>query len=55
MVLTFFNIIASYYSAKVIDESNLNNQRAYIFFNAFFDSKKTKIMTVEEVNDIEKF
>jgi hypothetical protein len=39
--------MASYYSAKVIDENNLNNQRAYILFNEFFASKKQKIMTVE--------
>lgn len=39
-VLTTINIISSYYSAKIIDEVNLNNQRAYLLFNKFFESNQ---------------
>eukprot|EP00347_Sterkiella_histriomuscorum_P003816 403362828 len=54
-VLTVMNIAASYYSAKVIDELYLNNQRAFLLFNEFFKSNEKLIHTAEYINDIEAF
>lgn len=52
-VLTILNISASYLSVKVIDELYLNNQRAYLLFNEYFNSKQ--IMTAQEANHKEAF
>lgn len=49
------NIVTSYYSAKVIDEIHLNNQRAYLLFNEYFKSNGENIVNVELINHREAF
>lgn len=50
IVLTGFNIAASYQAAKVIDEVYLNNQRAFILFNEYFSSGKRNILSCYDGN-----
>ncbi|CDW83257.1 UNKNOWN [Stylonychia lemnae] len=54
IVLTGMNIAASYFSAKVIDEIYLNNQRAYLLFNEYFQNNY-KFSSAAHINHIEVF
>jgi hypothetical protein len=42
-------------SVKVIDEIHLNNQRAFILFNEFFESNQENLMSVKSANHQEVF
>lgn len=51
LFLTILNVYTSYSSARVIDEIHLNNQRAFLLFNTYFNNKnQLKISSVPEIN-----
>ena len=58
LTLSSINLISNYYSACIIDEVHLNNQRAKIFFDQYFkaeDKFSPKRLGVADVNASESF
>ena len=55
IVLSIANLTTSYWSAKVIDEVYLNNQRAKLVFDRYFESNCQHMPYLQEVNAQERF
>lgn len=53
--MSTINLIANYYSACIIDEVHLNNQRSKLLFDTYFGNNQTRMPEVAEVNAAESF